>query len=153
VIFSLESSNLPQKTVDGDLIKRFTRVFRESGLSQSLFGKRIGQKQNAISQVLSGDREPSKAMLQAVITEFDVSPAWIMGGEGEPFSVTKEAPAAGPYVTEKDFAEWRGLLAGRDGSAFKTGGRPRGSGPKAASTRGVRMIPRADTAILLPRNR
>jgi transcriptional regulator with XRE-family HTH domain len=100
---------LPQKTVDAGLIKRFSQVFRESGLTQAAFGKRIGLGQSGVGNILSGEREPSKAALRAIITEFDISPEWLLGGTGS-HRKTEEAssPAGGPYVTEAQFAEWRG---------------------------------------------
>lgn len=74
---------MPKKPVDIDLVKRFTTVFSQSGLSQEAFGEKIGQKQHAISPVLKGIREPSKSMLREIISKFDVSANWLYTGDDE----------------------------------------------------------------------
>ena len=108
---------MPLKAVDTGLIKRFSQVFRESGLTQAAFGKRIGLGQSGVGNILSGEREPSKAALRAIITEFDISPEWLLGGTGSPRKNEEApAPAGGPYVTEAQLAEWRGYWrAGMEG--------------------------------------
>lgn len=98
---------MPKKSVDLDLIKRFSAVFKDSGLSQAAFGKRIGQEQHAISQVLSGTREPSKGMLRRVIEEFDVYPEWMLSSIG---SMRKPEEKPTGYVSREELAEVRGGL-------------------------------------------
>lgn len=100
---------MPKKTVDDGLKKRFLMVFMESGLTQEEFGRRIGQKQNAISQVLSGPREPSKGMLQAVITKLDISPQWLYFGTGSGRKSGEECE----YISRDVFWEQIGMLKGQ----------------------------------------
>ena len=94
---------MPKTTVDEELKKRFLAVFRDSGLTQEDFGRRIGQKQHAVSQVLRGPREPSKAMLKAVITEFDISPEWLYFGTGG--GPRGKAPGQAEITTEVFWTE------------------------------------------------
>lgn len=96
---------MAQKTVNQELIKRFSAVFRDSGLTQAVFGKRIGQKQNAIAQVLGGDREPSKPMLRAIITEFDISPGYLYGESEE-----MRAPAKASQVSAQEIGDLKAAL-------------------------------------------
>jgi hypothetical protein len=67
--------------------------------------------QSGVGNILGGTQEPSKAALRAIIREFDISPEWLISGSGGPRK-TQDTPAGGPYVTEKDFAEWRGYWRG-----------------------------------------
>lgn len=98
---------MPKKTVDTALIKRFSAVFKDSGLTQGAFGKRVGQEQNAISQVLGGSREPSKAMLRKAIEEFDVTPEWMLSGIGDMRKATAPVSAS---VSREEFLEMKGGL-------------------------------------------
>ena len=73
--------------------------------------------QSGVGNILGGTQEPSKAAIRAVIREFDISPEWLIGGTGSPRKAQEApAPAGGPYLTEKDIAEWRGYWrAGTEG--------------------------------------
>jgi transcriptional regulator with XRE-family HTH domain len=96
----------PNKTQKSELSSRFLAVLADSGLKQTEFGKRIGQKQNAISQVIGAGREPSKAMIQKIITEFGINAEWIYTGKGP--MKNEGSRQLAEFVTREEFAEWRG---------------------------------------------
>lgn len=104
MIFSVKSPKKAQKPVESEIKTRFSAVFRASNLEQGDFGKLIGQKQAAISQVVSGPREPSKAMLRGVVDKLEISPEWLYTGTGS----MKKAPATtGQPVTREEFDRLR----------------------------------------------
>lgn len=101
---------MPKKTVDHELKRRFLAVFAESGMGQEEFGRSIDQPQNAISQVVSGPREPSRSMLRAVITKYDISPAWLYSGIGNMKSAGGDT---GQFITRKEYDREIGALEGQ----------------------------------------
>lgn len=100
----MKNSKRPQITVNSELCGRFSAVLASTGLSQKEFGARIGQKQNAISQVDGKKRTPSKGMIQKIITEFGISPEWFYTGKG----TMMPAEPVSDFISREDFAEWRG---------------------------------------------
>lgn len=54
---------------------RLRELLTALGLSQGEFAKRLGVSQSAVSQWLSGTREPKHSHLQRIIDTFHINPA------------------------------------------------------------------------------
>lgn len=83
---------------------------KEEWGSQVAFSEKLGVQQSRVSKWLSG-REGISQDYQTRIRKLGYKGPW-------PAEEAQESPAAagGPYVTEKDFAEWRGYWrAGTEG--------------------------------------
>jgi HTH-type transcriptional regulator, repressor for puuD len=66
-----------------DIGKRIAEIREHGGLSQSALARAIGTSQSAISQIESGERNPSYDMLRQIANAMGVSPAYLAGAEVE----------------------------------------------------------------------
>jgi transcriptional regulator with XRE-family HTH domain len=79
---------LQEKIIHNDNFfqRRLQDIFETSKLTQSAFAGRIGIKQPALNNLLTGrSQTPSIQTLQLLRAEFNVSPLWLLTGEGEMF--------------------------------------------------------------------
>jgi hypothetical protein len=62
-------------------------------------------------------------MLRAIITNFDISAAWLFDGEGEPYKKAQDAAAGGqpPYPTREEFWKVVGRLEKLEAAFEKMG--------------------------------
>lgn len=66
---------------------RVRHVMDERGIKQTELALRIGVGQAAISNIVTdASRKPSAPTLIAMATELRVNPAWILTGEGDPYT-------------------------------------------------------------------
>ena len=59
---------------------RIKEVRKENGMTQELFGVRIGVTQNAIARIENGSRTPSGPVIKAICREFHISQNWLENG-------------------------------------------------------------------------
>lgn len=65
---------------------RIKYVRKESGLTQTEFGERIGVKHNTVTCYETGRIVPSDGAIINICREFHVSEEWLRTGEGEAFA-------------------------------------------------------------------
>lgn len=71
---------------DADGVRRRIKELRyDLGLSQALFGDRLGYSDPYVSQVESGRRTLNKKYVLAISREFDVSEKWLLEGTGNKY--------------------------------------------------------------------
>ena len=63
--------------------ERVKALRKRLGLTQAVFGERIGVKANTITGYESGTRAPSDAIISAICREFGVRREWLAHGDGE----------------------------------------------------------------------
>ena len=61
---------------------RIDRVVKESGLTKTAFGKRIGIGQSMTSMICNGTAKPSDRTIADISREFHVRREWLETGEG-----------------------------------------------------------------------
>ena len=61
---------------------RIDRVVKESGLTKTAFGKRIGIGQSMTSMICNGTAKPSDRTIADICREFGISRQWLETGEG-----------------------------------------------------------------------
>lgn len=61
---------------------RIDRVVKESGLTKTAFGKRIGIGQSMTSMICNGTAKPSDRTIADICREFSVRREWLERGEG-----------------------------------------------------------------------
>ena len=64
---------------------RIKLIRKNSGLTQTEFGERIGIKQNTIATYEMGKVTPSDVAVNNICKEFNVNEKWLRTGEGEPY--------------------------------------------------------------------
>jgi len=79
--------------------ERLGRLREDAGLSQSALARRVGVSQSAVSQMESGERNPSYGMLVQLADALGVSVAYLVGAEVEELSP----------IEEKHFRRYRAL--------------------------------------------
>lgn len=62
------------------LNERIKQVRKESGLSQELFGSRLGITKSSVSLLESGKNNPSEQTLKLICTEFNINYNWLLNG-------------------------------------------------------------------------
>ena len=62
---------------------RIKEVRKEAGLTQAIFGERLGLSQNFVWMIETGQRAPSDRTIRDICREFNVSEAWLRDGLGE----------------------------------------------------------------------
>ena len=73
--------------------------------SSSMFAKAIGVHRQSVNRILQGEGEATISMLEAVIENFQVSPVYLMTGEGEIFQdLGNDFEPTIAYVPYKAFA-------------------------------------------------
>ena len=65
--------------------ERIKKIREAIGLTQEVFGKRIGSARNTIANYENGNRNPSNSVLLSICREFNVNETWLRTGEGEMF--------------------------------------------------------------------
>ena len=63
---------------------RIKQIRKDTGLTQSEFGEKIGVKGNTVTTYETGARVPSDAVIHSICREFNISELWLRTGEGEP---------------------------------------------------------------------
>lgn len=63
--------------------ERIKLVRKESSLTQTAFGERIGVKGNTVTGWETGIRVPSDAVVNSICREFNINEKWLCTGEGE----------------------------------------------------------------------
>jgi transcriptional regulator with XRE-family HTH domain len=66
------------------LKSRIKQIRKDTGLTQSEFGEKIGVKGNTVTTYETGARVPSDAVIHSICREFNISELWLRTGEGEP---------------------------------------------------------------------
>ena len=61
---------------------RIDRVVKESGLTKTAFGKRIGIGQSMTSMICNGTAKPSDRTIADICREFNIRREWLGTGEG-----------------------------------------------------------------------
>ena len=69
---------------------RIKAVRESAGLSQALFGNRIGITRSSVSKLESGENNPSEQTIRLICREFGVSYLWLTTGE-DPMYVPQES--------------------------------------------------------------
>lgn len=62
---------------------RIDRVVKESGLTKTAFGKRIGIGQSMTSMICNGTAKPSDRTIADICREFSVRREWLETGKGD----------------------------------------------------------------------
>ena len=70
---------------------RLAQIRSDAGLSQSALAEAVGTSQSAISQMESGERQPSFDMLRRLAKALGVSTSHLLGGEIEGLRPEEEA--------------------------------------------------------------
>lgn len=74
---------------------RIRQIRKESGLTQTAFGERIGVKGNTVTGWETGIRAPSDAVVNSICREFNVNEHWLRTGEGDIYcSISRDAEIA-----------------------------------------------------------
>ena len=63
--------------------ERISFLIKDQGLTQSKFAERIHLTQAHVSRICSGTYVPTERTISDICREFNVSLAWLEGGEGE----------------------------------------------------------------------
>lgn len=69
--------------------ERIKQIRIDSGLTQEVFGKKIGLKKSGLSLIESGKNNPSEATKKSIINEFSVNEDWLNIGIGEVYDYAK----------------------------------------------------------------
>ena len=95
--------------------ERIKQIRKESKLTQTAFGERIGVKGNTVTGWETGIRVPSDAVVNLICREFNINEAWLRTGEGEMYkAVNRDAEIAafmGDIMREEDADFRRRLIA------------------------------------------
>lgn len=67
------------------ILERVRTVIEAENMSDSAFAKRIGVTQSSFSSLFQRDVIPRSDLIAGISKEFDVSPRWLLTGEGEMF--------------------------------------------------------------------
>jgi transcriptional regulator with XRE-family HTH domain len=64
---------------------RINFIIQKLDISKSKFAERLNVSQAFVSQMTSGEREPSDRTIQDICREFGVNEVWLRTGKGDPF--------------------------------------------------------------------
>lgn len=85
---------------------RIKQVRKNSGLTQTAFGEKIGVKGNTVTGWETGIRTPSDAVINSICREFNIDETWLRTGEGEMFQ---------PVSRDEEIASFMGdIMRGED---------------------------------------
>lgn len=70
---------------DKNMNKRLKELRRELGLTQQLFAKKLGIKQNTVATYEMGRNPPSDPVIHSICREFNVNENWLRNGNGSMF--------------------------------------------------------------------
>ena len=90
--------------------ERIKAIRKALGLSGENFGKRIGLKKVAISQVETGRTNPTEQTIVSICREFNVSEDWLRNGEGDMFI---------PITIDEEIETFIGSVQADINNAFK----------------------------------
>ena len=65
---------------------RIKALRKELNLTAEAFGSQIGIVRSAISNIESGNRQPTNQFINSICREFNVNEQWLRTGEGEMFN-------------------------------------------------------------------
>ena len=82
------------------MAERFKKIRKKFGLSQSDFAARIRVTPSAISNIETGNRSSSGAMILNICREFGVSEEWLKTGEGEMLAPLNEKARMAAFFGE-----------------------------------------------------
>ena len=71
--------------MENEIGKRIKQFRERHGLNQGEFSREINMSQTTVSRVESGDKQPSKAFLNAMTVRYAVNPDWVLTGKGSIF--------------------------------------------------------------------
>ena len=63
---------------------RLSAIRVGEGLTQSAFAETLGISQKTYGDIENGVRDPSAAVLRALLTKYDLEPKWVLFGRGMP---------------------------------------------------------------------
>lgn len=64
---------------------RIKKIRTDIGLTQEEFGEKILLKPNSVSQIESGNRNPSDHVINMICNQFNVNEVWLRTGVGDPY--------------------------------------------------------------------
>jgi HTH-type transcriptional regulator, repressor for puuD len=62
---------------------RLAKIREDAGFTQSSLARAVGLSQSAVSQIESGERNPSYETIRQIAEAMDLTPAYLVGGEIE----------------------------------------------------------------------
>lgn len=71
--------------------KRLAKVREDAGFTQSSLARAVGLSQSAISQIESGERNPSYDTIKQIADAMKLTPAYLVGGEVEGLTDNEKA--------------------------------------------------------------
>lgn len=78
---------------------RIKALRKELNLTAEAFGSRIGIVRSAISNIESGNRQPTNQFINSICREFNVNEQWLRTGEGEMFNDLSREQEIVKFVT------------------------------------------------------
>lgn len=87
---------------------RIKKIINAKNISDTKFAESCGIKQTAFSSMFIRDSVPKSDLLEKIIKNYNINPEWLLTGEGEMFTDTKEEPVRHPIKTIVESIE--GLL-------------------------------------------
>ena len=76
------------------ILVRLRKIITTKGISDSQFARETGTAQTTIANMFGRDSEPRSDLLEKVIEIYNTNPIWLLTGEGEMFSGSREAEKA-----------------------------------------------------------
>ena len=73
-----------------NISERIKSIRKDNKLSQSTFGEKLGTSRDVISNIEIGRVEPNGMIINLICSTFNVNKEWILTGEGEAYSISKE---------------------------------------------------------------
>jgi len=75
---------------------RIQEILDYYGMSQTELCKKTGLQKSALSNYLSGDREPRQDQISLIVDPFNINPAWFMGYDAPMFWIPSDHDHADP---------------------------------------------------------
>ena len=76
------------------ILVRIKKIINAKGISDSQFARETETAQTTVANMFVRDSEPRSDLLEKIIANYNVSPSWLLTGEGEMFSGSREAEKA-----------------------------------------------------------
>ncbi len=89
---------------------RIRELRKALSLTAESFGNKIGIVRSAVSNIETGNRQPTNQLILSICREFDVNETWLRTGEGEMFL---------PKDTDSEIAEFIGTILSDAQPSFK----------------------------------
>lgn len=74
-----------------DFGERLAKIREDANLTQSALARLVGTSQSAISQIESGERNPTYGMIRQLADALGVTPGYLLGGHVEELTPEEEA--------------------------------------------------------------